>query len=202
MGATFGVLAGLALVLSHGSQVVASAQAAQKRAEDVKAKAQRLYSELEQAQAQHEATTSWLSDTKGPLSSAEAAGHVEEMGDCIDRMRMALRRVEMGADFLERSLVASAAQAHALARIYPGWREAVAKVHGGLGKLRTEIQRFDRHVEANHGLAEEILVRSLAEQGLREWAANLPPEECALFDETDALAVRWDRNLGWVESAR
>jgi hypothetical protein len=200
MGATFAILAGLALALSPTGKAVMGAREAARASDEVRTKARRLYSELERLQAEHNDTLSWLRSS-APATPASIAGQVEEMGERIQRFFTALRRVEQGADQLERALAGAAPHAHSLERMHRGWREAVAKAHGVLAKFRSDVSdsEFLRQVDPNNPMFKEMLLRSLAEQGLQEWTANLPAEEGPMFDASDEQPVHWDSAVGWVE---
>src|ERR1700730_7293097 len=92
--ATLVVLASLALVLSHAGSAVVGGQVVRKSSAEVRAKLRRLFSELERAQAERDETLSWLGTSGRPLTPAAVAAQVEEMGQRLDRIRDALRRVE------------------------------------------------------------------------------------------------------------
>lgn len=65
--------------------------------------------------------------------------------------------------------------------------------------VRQELQRRRREgllssLEAPHPEASE-----LADAGLAEWGASLPPEDEALVDPRAGRPVRWIEGQGWVE---
>lgn len=41
----------------------------------------------------------------------------------------------------------------------------------------------------------------LAETGLADWGASLPPEDAGLVDESRGTPVRWVEGEGWVEES-
>ena len=44
-------------------------------------------------------------------------------------------------------------------------------------------------------------IADLADAGLAEWSATLPPEDAGLLDERAGTRVRWIEGQGWVEES-
>jgi hypothetical protein len=205
MTATFAVLATFAFVLTQAAETVGGKRAATKHIDELKTKAQRVVSEMQRFQAERDELLSWLSTHHSSPSGSAMPGladEVEGTGERIDRARDAIRRVILSMDMFERVLVASGPHSRVLERL-PAWHEAAANVRGAIHRLRSDLQRteFERMMSASNEMVEEMLLRTLAETGLKEWADNLPPEDDSLFDTSGEHPVHWDRDLGWVEGA-
>jgi hypothetical protein len=199
LGATLAILAGLAFVLSHGGQQVAGAREAAKARDEVRAKAKRLVEEMARAVAERDDTLKWADTSGKPRAPAEITTQVEELHAGLDRMQVAFRRIQQGGQLLRRALHAAKPHTPILERMHPGWGETTSKVADALAQFQAELERIDASVASYRGPIEEVLLRSLAEQGLRAWAEQLPQDDEPLFDEADAQPIRWDEDRGWVE---
>lgn len=62
--------------------------------------------------------------------------------------------------------------------------------------LRRRREGLRRSLESPHPEAAE-----LADAGLADWGATLPPGDEDLVDRTEGKAVRWVEGLGWVEDS-
>jgi hypothetical protein len=121
----------------------------------------------------------------------------EEMTSVLDDFKRARDRVLQATQMFELAMADATPHAAALGKSMSGWNEAIAKVREMVVQLRAEMAKVsDEGLGALRQTAAEILVRSLAETGVPEWAASLPEEEEPLFDEADVVPVHWDEAQG------
>jgi hypothetical protein len=200
-GITLAAVTGLAFVFAHAGRAVAVAKPVRAAALEVRRKAERMAEELGAIAVLREEALSLTSESGADLSASDATMQAETMADQLRRVREGLRRAGQAASMLDAALKEAEPFAANIERMMPGWRERTGSAfRETLGQFRREVQRLEAASQSPQfdDLTRALLGRSLAEQGIREWAASLPPEEEPLVDDDDIEPIHWDADRGWL----
>ena len=82
--------------------------------------------------------------------------------------------------------------------------EGIDRLERNRSRFITEAVERELHRRRREGLLRSLRnphpqAAELAEAGLSDWSASLPPDDESLVDESAGTPVRWIEGRGWVE---